>query len=254
MSRHSIRRLLILAVVGSAGLTLMSSFKPALAAQYRPDTAMQQHWELLGEVPSSMLLSTDIPIERGDLPGGTTGFDPAPQASFEIVAKVGNGAGSWTVRLVGSGGTLAEIPLSTTLSSWTIKTATVNWPATTSRLTKIQTVQSVGGTRTLELQKAYVKIAQSGVIKKTTPRFPLAHTQRGLTSSSWSELPDPILYKHVASEFNPSPTVTLQAAGLGRQSCEAMQVRLVDSSGSVARDLNCHSCGALDISGEPPAL
>lgn len=88
-----------LCLVLLAGVLAAQSAR-AHAAQ--PSTnALEQHWELLAET-GSYTGSKTLEIRRGDLPGGTTRFEPAPTATLEVVGKHtgGSGASKWEVALM----------------------------------------------------------------------------------------------------------------------------------------------------------
>ena len=223
----------------SVGMTLVSvviasSLLPATSvqAQHGPGSVVEQQWELLAETRVGLLGTTTIPIHRGVLPGGTTKFDPQPTATFEIVAKLSAGLGFWDVTLRdAAGGEIAMMTLSQSSSEYQIYSAPLSWPATDMAIADIRAFREFGGTRILDIKKAYVRVTQSGTVTKTVSRMPMATRQAGITGG-WQDLADPILYRHQAAEFDPAPVVHLRTTGKTNDPCGVLEARLVDSSGS----------------------
>lgn len=202
------------------------------SAQHGSGSVVQQHWELLSETHLGLLGPTTIPIHRGVVPGGTSKFDPAPTATFVIVARASTGLGHWEVQLRDAvGDVLAEIILWETAitSEYQTFTAPLAWSSIDRELADIFAWR--GGTKILDIKKAYLKIEQQGTIKKTVARMPIATRQNTITSGSWTDVTDAIFYRHGAEAFDPAPTIMLRTTGRVNQDCGQLQTRLVDSSG-----------------------
>lgn len=107
-----------------AGLTVAPT-----AAVATGGSVLNQHWELLERPRNGLVATTDIPIERGTIPAGTSAFDPVPTASFHVVAKATAGLGSWTIE-VREGTTILAAAGPFTGSWYALKTASFVWPST----------------------------------------------------------------------------------------------------------------------------
>lgn len=184
---------------------------PALASD-ASSSVVEQHWEVLDQTKLGLVATTAFPIQRGVLPGGTSKFDPQPTVTFEVAAKVSAGTGTWKVQLRDAGSLIAETEFSATGSSYAIQTASLTWPSADRALTEIRAVQSLGGTRILDIRKAYLKITQSGTVKKTAGRSPIA-TRQIVANTQSASSSDVIFYRHIANDFNPAPTVFLRLTG-----------------------------------------
>jgi hypothetical protein len=196
----------------------LASGGTANAAQ-SPDI-VEQHWEISAETVANVALAKSLVIPRGDLPYNTSMFDPAPTLSFEVVGRVanGSGSGSWRVDLKNPyGSTIASVSFPRTDTGFTIRkasfTATFLSQVQSIDLSPVQPTGSLAGT--FDMQKAYVKIHQEGIITKTVGRVPMGTKQLSITSPSYVSLSDPSLYKFKTSDFDPAPTVKLRASGAG---------------------------------------
>lgn len=221
---------------------LAAQSAPARAGQ--PTTnALEQHWELLAETGNySTGTGATLVLRRGALPGGTTKFDPQPSATFEIVAKHtgGNGNSKWQVDLMASSSEVlaSADPFFAADSALSIKTGAISWPSADKnlwgiRLTKVHDGLNLAGT--LSVQKAYVKIRQTGTIKKTVGRVPLSTRQADITNTTWQDVTETAFYKHLASSFDPAPTIRLRTSGAevtANPLISTLHVQLVNSAGS----------------------
>ncbi|HEX9774746.1 MAG TPA: FlgD immunoglobulin-like domain containing protein [Actinomycetota bacterium] len=233
-SRRRLRRSVVVAI----GALLAAFGLGSAFAQSPSQTAVEQHWELLRETrqinAANAPTTTSIQLERGKLPGSTTKFDPAPTATLEVVAKVtaAVGNGRWTVALDSSGTSLASVTFNASDTSYSVKTATIAWPSTDKVLDSLKVTSVEPGLGDLagiiDLRKAYIKLHQEGPIKKTVSWYPMA-PRTGADSPTYVELPDRTLFRYVAADYDPAPTIKLRV-----DSCGVGNVRLIDNIGVVA--------------------
>lgn len=202
--------------------------------------ALEQHWELLAET-GSYTGSKTLDIRRGDLPEGTSKFDPAPVATLEVVGKHtgGSGASKWEVALMAtSTEVLATVDFLVTDGTLKIKTAPISWPSSNKplrslRLSKIHDGLNLAGT--FAIQKAYIKFRQTGTIKRTVGRVPISTKQTSIGNTEWQDLAEVAYYQHLPADFNPAPTIKFRTTGVETTSnplIQTLHVRLVDSSGA----------------------
>ncbi|HEX9823094.1 MAG TPA: FlgD immunoglobulin-like domain containing protein, partial [Actinomycetota bacterium] len=200
---------------------------------------MTQNWDVLPEARTGILTDTTIPIERGILPGATAAMDPAPQATFEVVARHQSGApGSyWNVALsTSTGAVVAWVAIPETAATFSVRTASFSWPSADVELDEVRLTRSFGANvpGTLDIKKATLRLVQTGTIAKTQARFPMGARTEAITSSSWTDLSDGASYLYPADyqedgtgpyhpAFDPAPSVKLRASGTP---C-GLQVRLV---------------------------
>jgi RHS repeat-associated protein len=249
-----------------AGLTIIGISILALGlgtarAQSPSTTVAEQHFELTGR-PIQVSSSPSVEaIHRGVLPWGTTKFNPQPTATFEVVAKTTAALsnGKWTVTLRdAAGGPLASVEFGASNSAYSIKTATVTWPTVAdSLLADIRMTSSAPGTGdvagVLDIRKAYVKIHQQGVIKAIVGRVPLAgYVEGGDGSAGWVE--DTTWYKHIATDYNPAPTVKLRVTGIvtggtGQYACIYDDDVAFRGSVLVGTTLGTYESGPLTLTG-----
>ena len=205
-----------------------------MAAQ--PNVVTSQHWELLAESASGLVAAKTFSIRRGDLPGGTDAFDPAPTASFEVAGHISN-AGStsqgYDVALKDSLGSpiapTVEFRGSNNNSTYITKFVSFPWPSADRQLSKIE-VTPIGLTPGIfGLKKAYVKLRQAGTIMKSVGRVPLGTRQTQTTESDWSQIKDPFIYEHQSSDFNPAPSIKLRATAQ-QYVCGTFHVSLRDDT------------------------
>ena len=101
---------------------------------HRCGEEVEQQWDLLTEDPLPLSAATQVPIQRGVLPRGTTGFDPVPATTtLTVVAKVAGAlAGSgWKVQLregkLDAGMTLGEVAFSATDADYVLRSAPLGY-------------------------------------------------------------------------------------------------------------------------------
>ncbi|MBI4728076.1 MAG: hypothetical protein HY775_01025 [Acidobacteria bacterium] len=252
MSRHT--RLL----AGSLALFLATVLPvPSRPAAASTPSVVVQHWELLSETADTLAQATTLATDRGILPGRTSAFDPEPTATFEASGSVSQGSqgSSWTVGLYGAGETpLAEVSFTPSDSAPTLKAASFSWPAQDTPLDRI--VASPVGTLagTLSIRKAYLAIRQEGTIKATTGRVPMSSKQLAITSTSPTDVADPVLYSHAAGDFHlAQPDVRLRATAR-LTSGAALLVRLVDDLGiALAQTIQFDPPVGTNSTGSPPS-
>lgn len=203
---------------------------------------IEQHWEVLSE-SATFASNGVIQLKRGALPAARTKLDPEPAPSFEVVGRVvgASGTARWKVKLLqASTSQIAEVTLGPGDASFGIKTASLLWPSLTDvPLDQIQVQVDKGSdpsslTGTLELKKAYVKLAQDGVIKKTLGRVHLANKEAAIASDSWDWPEDRIIFKMPSAAYDPAPAVRLRAtAAVGPLGGTGL-VRLFDATTNTA--------------------
>ena len=202
---------------------------------------LQQHWELLADT-GTYSTSKTLPLRRGILPGGTSGFDPSPVVSLEVVAAHAGGVGAswWNVALLSTATeVLASLNFTAIEAGGNIllKSEAFSWPASDKpihalRLTKNSSGLAQAGS--LLLRKAYLRIQQDGVIRKTIARVPLATLQTDIAHTEWQDVSDLAFYEHIAWDFDPAPTLRLRTTGVEITSnpiIMSLHTRLVDSAG-----------------------
>ncbi|HEX9713437.1 MAG TPA: Ig-like domain-containing protein [Actinomycetota bacterium] len=180
------------------------------------NNTIEQHWELLADTLTGQIGEKTLFIRRGDLPGGTTGFEPAPSATMEVVAKVtgaGNASSGYDIKvLTASGAEIASVPFRGSDSDFTLEKtpSPFAWSSTARAISQLKIVPVGTLPGAIDLKKAYFKFRQSGTIKKTIGRVPLASKSLSITRDTFGDLPDLLTYNHVAGDFNPAPTVQLR--------------------------------------------
>ena len=208
---HPARLLVLIAAIGGLLAGVMGG--PAQAAN---NNTIEQHWELLADTLTGQIGEKTLFIRRGDLPGGTTGFEPAPSATMEVVAKVtgaGNASSGYDIKvLTASGAEIASVPFRGSDSDFTLEktTSPFAWSSTTRAISSLKIVPVGTLPGAIDLKKAYFKLRQSGTVKKTIGRVPLASKSLSITRDTFGDLPDLLTYNHVAGDFNPAPTVQLR--------------------------------------------
>lgn len=221
------RRVLVL---GFLLLCLALTAWPA-AANHPASSRIEQHFELLAESLDAIASPTDIAIARGELPGGTGGFDPAPTPTLEIVARHTGGFGDayWRIQLRSSGGPIASVDVTASESTFHVEIEPFAWPVSDTDLATLHVdrINGSGVAGTLEIRKAYLKLTQTGVIKKTIGRVPLGTKVAAVTDVSYADVANPAYYRHVATDFYPAPTIRLRASG-SAATRGRLDVRLVD--------------------------
>jgi hypothetical protein len=211
---------------------------------------VEQQWELLAEDPGPIHAAKEIPLQRGALPRSTTRFDPSPTATLEVVAKVTGavGAGRWRLQLregrFDASLVLSEIEFGPGDTEFVLRSSAigfmggsgfVGWPSSRDWFldslwaTPIAPVGSGAGA--LEIKKAHVRIRQEEPVQATVGHFQIG-TKQTVTGTDWVDLVDPIIYRHSASAFSPSPNAILRIGGISGASTG--QARLVDASGTPA--------------------
>lgn len=211
---------------------------PAPAAQGA--VTLQQHFELLSETSLGNVADTTLFAARGTLSGGTAVFDPAPTVSLEVVGRHtgGNGSGgTWTVTLKDSdGSTIAAVAFPKD-AAYQLRTATFTWPTVDRDLDTVVLTRADAGTSvagTFDITKAYLKIHQSGLTKKTVGRVPMGTKQVGVSSPSGTRLEGPALFTFDADVYSPAPVVRLRAAAQGSP---CMEIYLQDdTAGTMVAD------------------
>lgn len=203
-------------VLAGAGMLVFGN--ATADASHAPGLVVAQQWELLAESPS-VTASGSSEIVRGVLPGGTSGMDPAPSATLWVVGKHtgGTGTSSWSVRLRDAydGYLFGTVTFSASDNVYTSRSVSLTWPSSTRNLSSLEWSKANGSgvAGTLEIRKAFVRLSQSGAIKKTIARFPLGTKQAAVTDVSYQDLLDPMYYKHVATDFSGTLTARLRASG-----------------------------------------
>jgi len=226
-----------------AMLVLLFGQGQARAAQAL--VTMTQNWDVLPEARTGILTDTTIPIERGILPGATAAMDPAPQATFEVVARQTNATPgtTWNVWLAdAAGNSIAMVSIPSTATTFSVRWATFPWPSADTELAAIHAVRFTGAGGIIDIRKVTLRLVQTGTIAKTQARFPLGARTEAITASSWTDLSDGANYLYPTDyqedgtgpyhpAFDPAPSVKLRASGTP---C-GLQVRLVraivDSNG-----------------------
>lgn len=237
-SRVSIRRLLL----ATTGALVLAFSMGSAFAHHPPSVTVQQYWDLLAETREGILADTTIPIQRGTLPGATSGFSPQPTGSLFVQARhsgaVNSAAGVWWLRLkvqdvaTGTVSTLATGAWQYFNSSYTLQEFSFTWPSADKRLVSFEVTKESGSVpSTFDLRRAYIAIRQQGTPTKTIGRVPMAAKQLNITSSSATRVAEPAFYTHIPADFDPAPTVRLRASGAAN-SGSPIHVRLAPASGS----------------------
>ncbi|MBI4730347.1 MAG: hypothetical protein HY775_12760 [Acidobacteria bacterium] len=207
---------------------------PASPAPAAEPSGVAENWELLSETADTLAQATTFDLKRGVLPGGTSAFDPEPAATFEVAGAVsGQAQAGWRVSLLdGAGSELSAVVFAPSDTAPTLKSSALLWPGADTPLDRIvaEPLGTLAGT--LSLRKAYVGIHQQGTIQATVGRVPMATKQLAITSTSAADLADPVLYRHVSSDFHPAPEVRLRATAR-LTAGDAFEVRLVSTQGAV---------------------
>lgn len=212
--RPAVVLVVLIAASSAAGLLTGA---PASASQ--ASVNVEQDWELLSETAPNIIAPTTLKLPRGVIPGGTTKFAPQPTATLHVVGKVttsSSTAAGWDVRVLSStGSVLGSVRFQASAStSFRIPTpTTVTWPAADTAIDRImmEPYGTVGLQGTFHLQKAYLRIRQTGIITKTVGRLHMGGRNSGVTATEWGKIVDPAIYVHDASGFSPAPTVRLRA-------------------------------------------
>lgn len=211
-------------------------------ATHPPTNTVANSWELLAERLDGLVRQKTVPIHRGALPGGTSGFDPAPSVSLEVVGRHVGGAGAsrWDVELTSGGAqqVLSTVSFSSSDTTFRIASAPFAWPATNKALTHLRISKVDQGADlagTLDIRKASLRIRQDGLIRSTTARVPVAVKQVAIFDTAWNDVADVVLYDHSTADLDPQPTVSLRTTGVEKTLnpiFQSLHVRLVDASGN----------------------
>lgn len=204
---------------------------------------LEHHVELLGS-PLSSTATFPEPIFRGSI--SSDSWDPAPTAKLYVAGKLtgANGAGGgWDVTVRDASGTAlstvafrkADFPdnppktivkaAPSSLSSAFVSLGSIDAVPVTSAPTDLA--------GTIEIRKAYVKLHQSGPIKKTQTRVPMASYQSPITDQAFAAVVGTSFYRHTAADFSPAPEVRLRVGGKIAAGTGDAVFRLVNPGGTV---------------------
>lgn len=242
-----VTRLVVLGGLGALVLSLGFSFGVAQAAG--ATTKVEQGWELLSQQITNQAVSTTITLTRGPLTGT---FTPTPSAVFEVTGKVTGGTnGAWTVELRDANGSMLA---STNFYPGTDANANLHSVSFSNPTDAGSLSLAPSGTTpgTLSITKAYVRFKQNGVVQATDAHVSMTTAQAGITTSTYSTVFNPTIYRHVATDYSPAPTVKLRVTGVAGARTK-LYVRLTTEAGSYVTGSEVIFSNASATDPSPPA-
>jgi hypothetical protein len=236
MGGINMRSRLKVSIVASALLLVVLPAVEGKAVSPPPPSTVQQQWELLAAPESGVSSTKTVTILRGSIGGNA--MSPAPTISLDAVGRVqgATGAATWTIELRSATAVLGTVQFGVADTAFTLRSSTtpISWPATATDLVSLRLVPAANGanlTGSFSLNKASLRLTQTGTIMATKGRFPLAPTQ-GINSTTYVDVADAIHYRHSTQGFNPAPTVRLRVTAQTTTYPVYANVRLVNSAGT----------------------